>query len=97
MSKQYTLLSETKLPYHEGDEFDTTIRIYDVDEETYEELLEAKLDGPENRVSRLIREDLGLSSTWLTVRNMRELYRSYKAELFAQRCVIVTEVVGRKS
>lgn len=32
----YTLLSETKIPYHDGDEHATTIRMYDVDDETRE-------------------------------------------------------------
>lgn len=32
----YRLLSETTIPYHEGDEHVTTIRMYDVDNETRE-------------------------------------------------------------
>lgn len=36
MNRHYRLLSETVVPYHDGDEHVTTIRMYDVDDETRE-------------------------------------------------------------
>lgn len=36
MNKHYTQISETKLPFRDGDEHFTTIRMYAIDEEKYD-------------------------------------------------------------
>ena len=81
----YTLLSETKLPYHEGDEHATTIRMYDVSDETLEYLRAS--DNPELDIMYALNLQ---DDHWVMP---GALYHRYDATLFG-RAVIVADTVA---
>lgn len=105
----YTLLSETTLPYHEGDEHVSTIRVYDIDDATYDFLYCVKcyerIDGfygphnpaPDDVVEACRVEYAILNDLGLTDDTYAApgaLYHRYDATMFG-RAVIVIDTVAR--
>ncbi len=104
MTRSYKLINEFKQPYHDGDEHVAMVRVYDIDEDTYDFLYNVQcyerddgFYGPHNPAPDDICEACSVTMTILEdlgLTHNGEVYKTYDATMWC-RMVMVVETIAR--